>query len=171
MHLCASPLNYSNIPRKSAMNILENRIPPPKVMLIFGAIMWMVSPGVPKFEEVGTVRMLAMIGSILAASFFSAAGVLAFRKAKTTVNPLKPDSASAMVSTGVYRMSRNPMYVGFLLLLVAWGFYLFNVWAFLGVVGFVAYINRFQIVPEERAMLKLFGSEFERYSNSVRRWI
>ena len=97
--------------------------------------------------------------------------MLGFRRAKTTVNPLKPDAASALVVRGVYRWTRNPMYLAMLLLLIAWVCIVSN-WAALAMLPlFVAYLNRFQIGPEERALQARFGAEFESYRRQVRRWL
>ena len=101
---------------------------------------------------------------------FDGAGLLAFRKARTTINPLKPAKASAMVTGGVYRFTRNPMYVGMLLLLTAWAVHLSALSAFAGLPLFVLYIGRFQIAPEERAMEDLFGDDYRHYAQRVRRW-
>ena len=115
--------------------------------------------------------------AVVAAVFFIAAlvtglpAVLGFRRAKTTVNPLKPDAASALVVRGVYRWTRNPMYLAMLLLLIAWVCIVSN-WAALAMLPlFVAYLNRFQIGPEERALQARFGAEFESYRRKVRRWL
>ncbi|NER62664.1 isoprenylcysteine carboxylmethyltransferase family protein [Pseudomonas sp. MAFF212427] len=99
------------------------------------------------------------------------AGVLSFRRARTTVNPLKPETASALVRSGVYRYTRNPMYLGFATVLVAWAILLAWPPALLGVLGFVVYMNLFQIGPEERALARRFGGEFAQYCNGVRRWV
>ena len=107
----------------------------------------------------------------LVGAFFCLAGVVSFRRAKTTVNPLKPEQASSLVTSGIYRWSRNPMYVGFALFLVAWAAWLASPWTLLGVAGFVLYMNRFQIGPEERALASLFGIDFNHYCASVRRWL
>ncbi|MFQ3324666.1 MAG: protein-S-isoprenylcysteine O-methyltransferase Ste14 [Pseudomonadales bacterium] len=95
---------------------------------------------------------------------------MSFRLAKTTVNPLKPESASSLVVSGVFKISRNPMYVGFALLLLAWCVYLLAPVLLMILLLFMAVITRFQIIPEERAMLKLFGEEFIDYQKAVRRW-
>lgn len=97
--------------------------------------------------------------------------MLSFRKARTTVNPLKPETASALVSSGVYRYTRNPMYLGFAIVLIAWSIFLAWPPALLGVLGFVMYMNIFQIGPEERALASLFGREFTQYCSQVRRWL
>ena len=99
------------------------------------------------------------------------AGVVSFRQAQTIVNPLKPETASALVRSGIYQYSRNPMYVGFALLLLAWACYLASPVALFGLLGFVLYMNRFQISPEERALATLYGSEYQVYQTQVRRWL
>ena len=133
--------------------------------------MWGVSNYLPGIELGAAFRIIVAALVALIGAFFCLAGVVSFRRAKTTVNPLKPEAASALVNSGIYRISRNPMYVGFALFLVAWAVYLSSPWALVGVVGFVLYINRFQIQPEERALAALFAEEFERYKRSVRRWV
>jgi protein-S-isoprenylcysteine O-methyltransferase Ste14 len=97
--------------------------------------------------------------------------VLAFRRAQTTVNPLTPQATSSLVTTGIYRYSRNPMYVGLLFVLAGWGCYLANGLALLVLPLFVASMTRWQIIPEERFMAAKFGAEFEAYKRSVRRWL
>lgn len=99
------------------------------------------------------------------------AGVRSFRSAGTTVNPLKPDGSSALVVNGIFRRTRNPMYLGLLLLLLGWGLYLANPFALLLVVAFPPYMNRFQIRPEERALEAAFGQAFTEYRRRVRRWL
>jgi protein-S-isoprenylcysteine O-methyltransferase Ste14 len=102
---------------------------------------------------------------------FSLAGIFAFRRAKTTVNPMTPQRTSSLVTSGVYRVTRNPMYVGLLFVLVGWAVFLSAVWPLLGPVVFVYYIGRFQIAPEEQALAELFGSEYSAYKSGVRRWL
>lgn len=98
-------------------------------------------------------------------------GMVHFLRARTTFNPLKPESASALVTSGVFRFTRNPMYLGMATMLAGWAVYLSNVAAFAGLPLFVAYINRFQIAPEERALAVRFGDEFAAYRARVRRWL
>jgi protein-S-isoprenylcysteine O-methyltransferase Ste14 len=148
---------------------IENKIPPPVVALFFGAVMWLVSSGTQ--DLIGTTRILGILASWLVGTYFSVSALILFRKAKTTVNPLKPQSATSLVVSGVFGLSRNPMYVGMVFILLAWAIYLGSSWALLGIIGFVIFINQFQIVPEERAMLALFGEEFVSYSKNVRRWL
>ena len=99
------------------------------------------------------------------------AGVMAFRDKRTTVNPLTPSASSSVVSSSVYRVSRNPMYLGFLLALAGWAVYLSNAGAALLLPAFVAYLTQYQIKPEEHALLAKFGSEFAQYMSRVRRWL
>jgi protein-S-isoprenylcysteine O-methyltransferase Ste14 len=99
------------------------------------------------------------------------AGVLAFRRARTTINPTQPQLTSSLVSSGIYTVTRNPMYVGLLLVLVAWAIVLSSAWALLGPVAYFFYIGRFQIAPEERALATLFGAEYAAYTSRVRRWL
>ena len=113
----------------------------------------------------------------MAAVIFSAAlliglsAVFGFHRAKTTVNPLKPEASTALVTGGVYRWTRNPMYLAMLLVLIGWACIVSN-WAALAILPlFVIYLNRFQIEPEERALQSRFGAEFESYRRKVRRWL
>jgi protein-S-isoprenylcysteine O-methyltransferase Ste14 len=96
---------------------------------------------------------------------------LSFRRTKTTINPLKPETASHLVNTGIYRLTRNPMYLGMLIVLIAWGVWLANWFSFLGPILFIAFINKFQIAPEEQALEKLFPEEFKNFKQTTRRWL
>jgi len=98
-------------------------------------------------------------------------GVIEFKAAKTTVNPTKPQSSSSLVTSGIYRFTRNPMHMGFLLILTGWAAMTANVVAFLVLPLFVLYMNRFQIKPEEKALMLIFGDQFRTYCSAVRRWI
>lgn len=152
------------------MKVLELRIPPPAIGLVTGAAMWGLARVTPAFETAADTRAIAtFIG--LAGLAFDVAGIVSFRRAKTTVNPMRPHKASALVTSGVYRLTRNPMYVGLLLILVAWAVFLSSGWALLGPLAFVLYMNRFQIGPEERVLQGLFGPEFTAYRQRVRRWL
>jgi protein-S-isoprenylcysteine O-methyltransferase Ste14 len=153
------------------MSFLELRIPPPLVALIMGGLMWLLAGLGPTLAAPESVRIAG--GLIVFAIGFAVAiaGVISFRLAKTTVNPLKPETATSLVSSGIFGVTRNPMYLGLLLALVAWTLYLAAPGALLGPPAFWLYITRYQIVPEERAMTKLFGDRFAAYAAKVRRWI
>lgn len=133
--------------------------------------MWVLSRLTPAATVAGLARVVAAAAIALAGAAVSLSGAMAFRRMKTTVNPFRPERASSLVTSGVYRMTRNPMYVGLLLVLVGWAVLLANLWSALGPVVFVAYITRFQIKPEERALSSLFGEEYASYKSRVRRWL
>lgn len=153
------------------MNSLELKIPPLALVIIVAAAMWATSrfEGALRWSVPGAAWLagtLALLGMLVAG-----AGVVAFRKAGTTVDPRVPEESAALVVSGVYRYSRNPMYVGFVLLLCGWALFSGSVLALLFIPAFIAYLNRFQITPEERFMREKFGESYARYSRCVRRWI
>ncbi len=151
--------------------MLNLKIPPLAVVLVLGALMWLMARALPEYGLDLPYRNL-MAGIAAAAGFIVAAwGVAAFRRAGTTVNPMKPESSSSLVSSGIYSFTRNPMYLGFLLALLAWALYLSHPAAFLVLPLYVWYMNRFQIEPEERALASLFGERFTSYASRVRRWL
>lgn len=133
--------------------------------------MWLVSSALPALTLHLPMRhALAVVLEVLGACI-TVAGVVGFRWAGTTVNPLRPQAASALVTSGVYRWTRNPMYLGMLLGLAGGGVYLAHGLAWLLLPLFVAYMNRFQIRVEERALSERFGAAYTRYKHSVRRWL
>lgn len=151
---------------------MDNRIPPPLVAILFGLLTWCAArrfPGALDLKLEGRIGLALIV--FIAGMAICVAGLLSFRHARTTVNPLKPETASALVSSGIYRYTRNPMYLGFATALIAWSIFLAWPPALLGVLGFVIYMNHFQIGPEERALASLFGSEFTQYRRRVRRWL
>ncbi len=153
------------------MRVLSLRVPPVAVMLVTAVAMWAGSRTVPEFAFRIPAQNFIAIAFAVAGAATSILGVMSFVRARTTVNPLTPDASSSLVTSGVYAISRNPMYLGFLFLLLAWGFHLASVPGILLVPLFVVYMNRFQIAPEEGALRSRFGPEFEAYSNRVGRWL
>lgn len=153
------------------MNSLELKIPPVVVFLLFAAAMWVIPFQIPMIDFFFSFRLPCSLILIIAGGVLAVAGIFAFHKGQTTLNPIKPEAASIIVTYGVYRFSRNPMYVGLLFVLTAWAVWLYNLLAFLFLPAFVLYMNRFQILPEERALHAKFGSEFNAYVMSVRRWL
>jgi protein-S-isoprenylcysteine O-methyltransferase Ste14 len=101
----------------------------------------------------------------------AAAGVISFNRVGTTLSPMAPKTATSLVSTGIYSITRNPMYLGWLVLVAGWAVYLSSWMAMLGPLAFWLYITRFQILPEEKALAMLFGSSFTEYTSRVRRWL
>ena len=153
------------------MASLELRIPPVLVVLAAALLMWAVAAAWPGARLDIPAERIVALAVALPGIVICAAGLLHFRRVRTTVNPMAPSTASALVTGGVYRFSRNPMYLGFALMLVAWGIFLENPPALAIVAAFVAYMTRFQIVPEERALADRFGAGFAAYAREVRRWI
>lgn len=150
---------------------LELKIPPVAVALITATGMWCTARAVPGFD-VAFPGHDVVAGTVAAAGgLIALSGVAAFIRAGTTVNPMKPGSSSALVQSGIYSVTRNPMYLGVLLVLLGWAMYLANVLTLLFLPGFVWYMNRYQIEPEERALTSLFGPEFTAYAARVRRWL
>lgn len=153
------------------MTALELKVPPLVLVVIVAAGMWALSQMSPDVSiaipAAGWLASLVALAGVMIAGL----GVLAFRTAGTTVDPRVPEQSESLVVSGVYRYSRNPMYVGFLLVLCAWGLWLGNLPALLFLPAFVLYMNRFQIVPEERFMADKFGEDYTRYCANVRRWV
>ncbi|WP_286233991.1 methyltransferase family protein [Thalassotalea sediminis] len=108
---------------------------------------------------------------LISGTFVCIAGVIAFRKANTTVDPTKPETSARLVNSGVYQYTRNPMYLGFSCWLIALCLYTANLLLLLFVVLFILYITYFQIKPEERILKHLFGQPYLDYCQQVRRWI
>jgi protein-S-isoprenylcysteine O-methyltransferase Ste14 len=150
---------------------LQTRIPPPLVMLTCAGIGWAFDRIWPGAAFALPARGAWAIAFLVCGLAVAAAGVAAFRRARTTVNPLRPAEASSLVTSGVYRFTRNPMYVGLLSVLLAWTLWLANAASALALPLFILYMNRFQIEPEERAMRALFGEAFGAYAARVRRWL
>ena len=147
------------------------RVPPLAVAGILCVAMWASARVAPSLSFDFGDRRLAALALVLLGGAIGLAGTRSFRMARTTVNPLQPDRASALVTTGIYRYTRNPMYVAVALALLGWSVYLGHALAPLGAVAFVAWMDRRQIPAEERALRGLFGAGFERYCSEVRRWL
>lgn len=150
---------------------LALKVPPLAVWLVSAAAMFGVACVVPGVSYPLPGRFGLALGLVLLGVAVALAGVVAFRSKRTTVNPLSPGATSAVVTTSVYRISRNPMYLGFFLVLAGWVLYLSNAGAALLLPAFVAYLTEYQIKPEERALLAKFGPEFAQYMVRVRRWV
>jgi protein-S-isoprenylcysteine O-methyltransferase Ste14 len=147
------------------------RVPPLAATVVTAVLMWVAARALPalRMEFAGQIvlgLLLAGIGLVI-----SIAGVITFRRARTTTNPLRPEAASALVTGGIYARTRNPMYLGFACGLAGWAVLLAHPVAFLGVPAFIAWMNSRQIPDEERALRAAFGSRFSDYCGRVRRWL
>jgi protein-S-isoprenylcysteine O-methyltransferase Ste14 len=152
------------------MSRLELKVPPDVVALVVGGLMWLVStvtssPAVSVAYRVLVAIVLSVVGIVLIVS-----ARVAFAKADTTFSPIAPDRSSHLVTAGVYHVTRNPMYLGTQLVLLAIAALLSNPVAVVVALSYIAYMDRFQIRPEERVLRARFGSVYEDYTRSVRRW-
>ena len=150
---------------------LDHKIPPPVIMLLCAVLAWVLARSAPGLAFVLPARTLVVVLLVVAGVSLAIAGVRAFRRADTTVNPLSPDQSTSIVRTGPFRFTRNPMYLGMVLVLLGFCAYLANPVALAAAVVFFAYITRFQIIPEERLLLAKFGEPFALYMKAVRRWL
>jgi len=153
------------------MSSLDLKIPPPIVALLCAALAWAAARHAPELAYPLPGRMPVMAVLVLAGFALDLSGLVAFRKAKTTLNPLSPDRSTSIVQTFPYTFTRNPMYLGMALVLLGYCTYLTNPVSLVGVVAFCAYITRFQIIPEERSLFSKFGQPYARYKSNVRRWV
>lgn len=153
------------------MKKLELKIPPVAVMIIVGTAMWLVSIVLPKMHLSDAFRVAMVVFFAAIGAAFGITGLLSFSKAKTTFDPMKPDSSTSLVTSGIYSITRNPMYVGLLSFLTAWCFFVESAYALLLLAVFVTYMNKFQIQPEERALRSIFGDVYDDYVLRVRRWL
>lgn len=153
------------------MDALELKVPPPIVALVVALAMWVVSRLTTTYDGDAPLPIAVAVAVAVVGVTISTAGITSFRRAGTTSDPRKPDAVSSLVTSGIYRITRNPMYLGVLFVLVGWAAFLSAPWSLLGPVVLVVYLTRFQIKPEERALMGRFGDEYARYMARVRRWL
>ena len=153
------------------MNAMELRIPPAVVALVAAIGMWLLSGlmGFLTFDLPARAPLASLL--VIAGGISGFVGIFTFRVAHTTVDPRTPEAARVLVTSGIYRFTRNPMYLGIVLILVAWLVFLGNLLSIIMLPLFVLYMNRFQISPEERALTEKFGDEYLNYQLEVRRWL
>lgn len=148
--------------------MLDCKIPPVVVLIVSAGIVVGIPYIFPFYgiRSIGLCIFFIVMGAIVAFS-----GVLEFRKSKTTLNPTTPEKSSRIVDTGIYRFSRNPMYLGMAFMLVGliWG--LGNYLSWLGFLAFMLYITCFQILPEEKTLKEIYGEPYKEYLTKVRRWL
>ena len=152
---------------------MKNKIPPPIVLALFGLLIYLENRYffISITLELDSQRIYTLCVAIVGFCII-ALGMLEFQKAKTSVNPLDLNKSSSVVNSGIYRFTRNPMYLGLVILLIAFCVKLGDVFGFIFIVPlFMWYMTKFQIKPEEEAMTKLFGAEYEIYKGKVRRWL
>ncbi len=153
------------------MRFLETKIPAPVVALLLAAAMAIFPGGEPGAGLFMHVRRVLIDFSLNLSAFVAIMAFASFWRARTTINPIQPDRASVLVTHGIYGLTRNPMYLSLLLLLIAWAGQQWSLGAGMGPLLYLAYVTRFQILPEERVLQAKFGSGYSDYKARVRRWI
>lgn len=133
--------------------------------------MYLVSDAEFTFEITRTLNFKLFVLAVLLGVAIALAGVISFRQASTTVNPLKPETASCLVTSGIFQYTRNPMYLGMAVAILGFAILLGSCLSLLGVVAFMLFIDRFQIKPEEAALTECFSEQFTQYKTNVRRWL
>ena len=149
---------------------LELKFPPLLLMLAVALIMFLSRHSTSFIFIIPFKHVIFLIG-LLVGSALVLGGAWYFRQANTTVNPVKPQTTSTIVTHGVYQLSRNPMYLGFLVMLIGWAIYLEQAINIAWILFFYMYMNRLQIIPEEILLSQYFGNEYNDYKKRVRRWL
>lgn len=153
------------------MKALELKIPPPLVAVIFATLIWLTAKNLPQLVLSLNIRYTILIAALLMMICIETSSLMAFKQNQTTINPIKPEKTSSLVTSGIYQWTRNPMYLGLTIILIGWSLFLSSIYALVLVIGFVLYISRFQIQPEERALEKTFGEHYLDYKQKARRWL
>jgi protein-S-isoprenylcysteine O-methyltransferase Ste14 len=153
------------------MHWLERKVPPPLLAAAIALLMCVAAGYSPALTLAPSLRNIAVAALALSGAVIDLLAMASFLKRRTAINPFQPAKASTLVTSGVYRITRNPMYVGLMLLLSAWALWLSAWWPLAGPVVFFLYVNRFQIEPEERILEEVFGPAYLRYRQEVRRWL
>ncbi len=151
---------------------MKPRIPPPILMLLAAVVMWALSRWLPLSHWIGGSWNRAGAAVPAAIGFaIAVAALVRFRQVRTTVDPMDPGKATQLVTDGVFRISRNPMYLGLVLVLIGWAVWLDSASPWFIPPLFMIVITRVQIIPEERALERLFGPQYAAYRRSVARWV
>jgi len=153
------------------MKRLQHKIPPPIITLVIALMMWGLHLLLPIRSVNFSILFYFGILCILAGLSLDIVSFLDFRKSDTTVNPLSPERATSLVIEGFYRFTRNPMYLGMLLILIGIAMLFASLSSFILLPIFVVLMNSLQIIPEEQALEKIFSQEYLDYKKKVRRWI
>ena len=150
---------------------MKLKVPPAAQAILFGLLMYII-------DKYITIGNFSFIGQTVTAITIFSIGILItiiaiwrFIKAKTTSDPTNPSKATTLVTHGIYKYSRNPMYLTILIVLFSWMIALGNIFNIIVLIIFVYYITTYQIKPEEEALTKLFKNDYTNYCNKVRRWI
>lgn len=151
--------------------LFKFRFPPLLIVLVFCGLMIISNSYLPRFDDLHALRLVLACVSVAVGVLFVAFGVIQFKSSETTINPYKPESSSTLVTNGVYGVTRNPMYVGFVFVLLGVTCFFSNVASPLLVLVFILYMNAVQIPAEEKALGSVFGEHYAQYQMRVRRWL
>ena len=150
---------------------IDLKFPPVAFVLVCGMTMWGIAAAFPSATHAVSGAPIVAVAIAVLGAAIAVAGVWAFRRHGTTVNPTAPDKTTSIVWDGIYRYTRNPMYLGLALVLAGWAIFLSNLAALLVLPAFIGYMTQFQIKPEERALVAKFGPRYAEYMANVRRWV
>jgi len=152
------------------MKFLDLKIPPPVVVVLTGLFMWLTPSGA--LEVLGGSWSLYLgIVLMLLGVLMDGYAAMMFFVAKTTISPIAPQNASTLIVNGIFKLTRNPMYLGMAILLLGWALVLQSAAALMGPILFISYITRFQILPEERILTQKWGDTYTTYLSKTKRWL
>lgn len=160
-----------NIRYQELLRALELKVPPPLVAALVAAAMWIAAWAAGSVALPWAARVALGVSLFLLGTAFRMAAQFSFVRARTTINPLDPGRTSSMVTSGLYGISRNPMYLGRAIQLLGWAMFLASPAAMLVWPAYPLYVTRFQVIPEERSLKASFGALYEDYKNKVPRWL
>ncbi len=153
------------------MSSLDTKLPAPVLALLLGAAMKWFALTHPEVIDTAEWRRLGGIACAVVSGLVALAAFFVMRRARTTIDPFSPARASQLVTGGPFRLSRNPLYLSLLLLLVGYALRLDAWYIWLSPAFFWVYVTRFQIMPEERALKRHFGAAYDAYCGRTRRWL
>jgi hypothetical protein len=152
------------------MKFLELKIPPPVVVVLTGLLMWLIPSGALEVLIGSWSLYLGTVLMVLGVLMDGYAAMM-FLVAKTTISPIAPQNASTLIVSGIFKLTRNPMYLGMAILLLGWALLLQSAAALMGPILFITYITRFQILPEERILSQKWGDAYTAYKSKTKRWL
>jgi len=152
------------------MKFLELKIPPPVVVVLTGLLMWLIPSGALEVLIGSWSLYLGTVLMVLGVLMDGYAAMM-FLVAKTTISPIAPQNASTLIVSGIFKLTRNPMYLGMAILLLGWALLLQSAAALMGPILFITYITHFQILPEERILSQKWGDAYTAYKSKTKRWL
>jgi len=143
------------------------------IVLVFSFIIGMQITTLAGLQLYFIFRWNGIVALLLfcAATFIVLIAAYQFKQSNTTLDPRAPEKTSSLISQGIFGYSRNPIYLGFLVVLLATAIYSCNIINLLFIPLFVWAANQLYIIPEEKALTQLFGDIYTHYQHNVRRWI